>query len=199
MKAGSQPLDAAQGQLLLKLARGALLKEFGREPDAPEDALRTSGLKEPWLNAPGATFVTLTLKGKLRGCIGSLSSTDPLAESIRRNAVHAALHDPRFAPLAEKELDQIVIEVSVLTEPRPMPYANPEELRQKLRPHLDGVILRQAHASATFLPQVWEQLPDVGEFLSQLCLKAGFPRDAWKRSRLEVSTYQVQRFEEPLR
>lgn len=80
-----------------------------------------------------------------------------------------------------------------------MPYAHSEELRQKLRPHLDGVIQRQAHASATFPPQVWEQLPDVGEFLSQLCLKAGLPRDAWKRSRLEVSTCQLQRFEEPLR
>jgi len=199
MKTNAQPLDAAQGQLLLKLARSALREKFGCEPPAAGDAPLASALKEPWLNAPGATFVTLMLKGKLRGCIGNLFSTDPLAECIRRNAVHAALHDPRFAPLTEKELDQVIIEVSVLTEPQPMPYGTADELQQKLRPHLDGVILRQAHASATFLPQVWEQLPDVADFLGQLCLKAGLPRDAWKRSKLEVSTYQVQRFEEPPR
>jgi AmmeMemoRadiSam system protein A len=190
------PLDPAQGQLLLKLARTALMERFGRRLPAAEDALLRSALQEPWLRAPGAAFVTLMLQGKLRGCIGNLWSTDPLAESVRRNAVQAAFHDPRFAPLAEKELDPVVIDVSVLTEPQPLPYTGAEELRRKLRPQVDGVILRQGPASATFLPQVWEQLPKPDEFLNHLCIKAGLPRNAWKRSAVEVSTYQVQHFEE---
>jgi AmmeMemoRadiSam system protein A len=197
MDSGDRPLDAAQGQLLLKLARSTLMAELGITPPAAYDAQLTEAMKEPWLNSPGATFVTLTLHGRLRGCIGSLCSTDPLAVNIRRNAVHAAFHDPRFTPLTAQEIDQARIEVSVLTEPRPMSYATADELRQRLRPHRDGVILRQGHASATFLPQVWEQLPNAGEFLGQLCLKAGLPRHAWKECLLEVSTYQVQHFEEP--
>jgi AmmeMemoRadiSam system protein A len=140
--------------------------------------------------------VTLKLHGKLRGCIGTLSSSETVAEGVRRNAVNAAFHDPRFPPLSEAELGQIRIEVSVLTEPQPLEFADSEDLLRKLRPKVDGVIIRKAHASATFLPQVWEELPKKEDFLSHLCLKAGLPRDDWRRSPLEVSTYQVQHFEE---
>jgi AmmeMemoRadiSam system protein A len=139
------------------------------------------------------------LKGRLRGCIGNLAPTDPLAEGIRRNALNAALQDPRFAPLTAKELDQMSIEVSILTEPRPLPYADAQDLVRQLRPRIDGVVIRKGYASATFLPQVWDQLPEAVGFLDHFCLKAGLPRDAWKRSPLEVSTYQVQHFAEPLR
>ena len=98
--------------------------------------------------------------------------------------------------MTDTELDQTEIEVSILTEPRPLEYRNGQDLTRKLRINVDGVIIRQGHASATFLPQVWEQLPRPEKFLSHLCLKAGLPSDAWKNPELEVLTYQVQYFEE---
>ena len=195
---GPQPIETENGRLLLKLARSTLMEKFGRRLPADEDARLQSARSDPQLQARRGTFVTLMLKGNLRGCIGNLSATDPLAKGIQRNAVNAAFQDPRFAPLTEKELDQVSIEISILTEPRPVPYATSEELLEKLRPHVDGVILRQGYASATFLPQVWEQLPKAEDFLGHLCLKAGLPRDAWRRSKLEVATYQVQRFDEQI-
>jgi AmmeMemoRadiSam system protein A len=98
--------------------------------------------------------------------------------------------------LTDKELDQTEIEVSILTEPRPLEYQSRQDLTKKLRVKVDGVIIRKGHASATFLPQVWEQLPQPEEFLSHLCLKAGLPSDAWKDPEVEILTYQVQYFEE---
>jgi len=156
-----------------------------------------SALSDASLQTRCGTFVTLKHHGRLRGCIGSLSASDPLAEGVRRNAINAAFHDPRFSPLTESELSQIEIEVSVLTEPQPLVFSDPEDLLRKLQPNVHGVIIRQGYASATFLPQVWDQLPQKEDFLGQLCLKAGLPRDAWKRGALQVSTYQVQYFEEP--
>lgn len=191
-----QTLDAEEGRLLLRLARSALMEKLGRRLPAGETERLQSDLKSLRLRMRRGTFVTLTLAGNLRGCIGNLFPTDSLVEGIRRNAVHAAFQDPRFTPLAEEELDQVEIEVSVLTEPQPLSYSAPLDLLQKLRPHVDGVIVRQGYASATFLPQVWDQLPNAEDFLGHLCLKAGLPRDAWKRSRLDVATYRVQRFEE---
>jgi hypothetical protein len=192
----SQLLAPEKGQVLVKLARSTLMEKFGL-PIAPSEADRMrSALSDASFQARCGTFVTLKHKGQLRGCIGNLSATDPLAEGVRRNAINAAFHDPRFAPLTEKELGQIEIEVSVLTESQPLAFNDPEDLLRKLRPNVDGVIIRQGYASATFLPQVWEQLPKKEDFLGHLCLKAGLPRDAWKRGQLEVSTYQVQYFEE---
>mgnify|MGYP001766324031 CR=1 FL=1 len=191
-----QTLDAEEGRLLLRLARSALMEKLGRRLPAGEAERLQSDLKSPRLRMRRGTFVTLTLAGNLRGCIGNLFPTDSLVEGIRRNAVHAAFQDPRFNPLAEVELDQVEIEVSVLTEPQPLSYSAPLDLLQKLRPHVDGVIVRQGYASATFLPQVWDQLPNAEDFLGHLCLKAGLPRDAWNRSRLDVAPYRVQRFEE---
>jgi len=196
MKDPPQPLAPEKGQVLVRLARSTLMEKFGCPlPPREADQLR-SALSDPVFQTPCGTFVTLKQQGQLRGCIGNLSASDPLAEGVRRNAVNAAFHDPRFSPLTARELDQVVIEVSVLTEPRPLEFSDPEDLLHKLRPNIDGVILRKGYASATFLPQVWEQLPQKEDFLGHLCLKAGLPRDAWKRSTLEVSTYQVQYFEE---
>jgi AmmeMemoRadiSam system protein A len=189
-------LTPEKGQILVKLARSTLMDKFGL-PLAPADADRMrSALSDASLQARCATFVTLKHQGRLRGCIGSLSATDPLAEDVRRNAINAAFHDPRFAPLTAGELEQVAIEVSVLTEPRPLAFSDAEDLLRKLRPNVDGVVIRQGHAGATFLPQVWEQLPKKEDFLGHLCLKAGLPRDAWRRGGLTVSTYQVQYFEE---
>jgi AmmeMemoRadiSam system protein A len=142
------------------------------------------------------TFVTLTINKQLRGCIGNLESTESIMAGIKRNAVNAAFHDPRFAPLKADELNQVGIEISILTEPQPLEYRGSKDLLTKLRPHVDGVILRKGKASATFLPQVWEQLPKPEHFLSHLCRKAGLSADTWEKTQLEISTYQVQYFEE---
>ena len=159
------------------------------------DELNTE-LADSCFDRPCGTFVTLKTEEQLRGCIGSLTSTEPLAAGICRNAINAAFQDPRFKPLTAQELGKVEIEVSILTEPQPLRYNDGKELLEKLRPHIDGVIIRLDQASATFLPQVWEQLPQPQEFLTQLCLKAGLASDAWQNSKLEVSTYQVQYFEE---
>jgi len=196
MKEANQLLATEKGQVLVNLARSTLMEKFGLPlPPTEADRMR-SALSDTSFQARCATFVTLKHKGQLRGCIGRLSASDPLAEGVRRNAINAAFHDPRFSPLTEKELGQIEIEVSVLTEPQPLAFSDPEDLLRKLRANVDGVIIRQGHASATFLPQVWDQLPKKEDFLGHLCLKAGLPRDAWKSGKLEASTYQVQYFEE---
>ena len=132
----------------------------------------------------------------MRGCIGNLTSTESVLDGVKRNAVNAAFHDPRFSSLSAAELDRTEIEVSILTEPLPLEYRDTRDLIQKLRVNVDGVIIRKGHSSATFLPQVWEQLPRPEDFLTHLCMKAGLPSDAWKSSELEVLTYQVQYFEE---
>jgi AmmeMemoRadiSam system protein A len=185
-----------QGQLLVKLARNAILKELvGKSPDTELDTIALA-LQDKKFQARCGTFVTLKIRGKLRGCIGNLTSTDSILDGVKRNAVNAAFHDPRFSSLSVAELDRTDIEVSILTKPLPLVYQNPQDLIQKLRVNVDGVIIRKDHASATFLPQVWEQLPRPENFLNHLCMKAGLPADAWKHSELEILTYQVQYFEE---
>jgi AmmeMemoRadiSam system protein A len=192
----SAQLTEEQGQVLVKLARHTIMEKLGRNVSASDTAARNSASMDMKFQAHCGTFVTLKIEGRLRGCIGSLTSNETIWDGIRHNAVNAAFRDPRFSPLTEKELDQTHIEVSILTEPRLLDHGSGAELTQKLRAHIDGVIIRKDHASATFLPQVWEQLPDPEEFLSHLCMKAGLPSNAWKDQELEVLTYQVQYFEE---
>ena len=142
------------------------------------------------------TFVTLTIDDNLRGCIGHIIPRESLKEGIKVNAINAAFRDPRFSPVSKKEWEKVNIEISVLTDPKPLPYSDGEDLLSKLRPDIDGVIIKKDYAEATFLPQVWDQLPKKEEFLNHLCLKAGLKGDEWKLEKLEVSTYQVQAFEE---
>ena len=192
----SQNLSPEQGQMLAKLARQTLMQRFGKPvPQGKIDSLNTA-LQDPCFQISCGTFVTLKIKGQVRGCIGNLISSEFLISGVRRNAINAAFHDPRFAPLGASELDLVEIEISILTEPKPMNYRDAADLLSKLRPGVDGVTIRLGHASATFLPQVWEQLPEPRDFLAHLCMKAGLAADAWKMSRIEVSTYQVQYFEE---
>ena len=192
----SQNLSIEQGQLLVKLARHTLSQHLSKQiPQKEIDSLNTA-LTDPCFNLSCGTFVTLTIDGKLRGCIGNLTSNESLVSGVRRNAINAAFQDPRFSPLSLSELDRVSIEVSILSEPRPLYYREKADLLKKIRPNIDGVILRKDIASATFLPQVWEQLPQPQDFLTQLCLKAGLAADSWQESNLEVSTYQVQHFEE---
>ena len=138
----------------------------------------------------------MTLDGGLRGCIGHIIPQESLIEGIRVNAINAAFRDPRFKPLSKKEWEKVEIEISILTEPGPLEYADAADLLRKLRPGIDGVIIKKGHNQATFLPQVWEQLPDKKEFLTHLCLKAGLVGNEWKKEKLEIQIYQVQAFEE---
>jgi AmmeMemoRadiSam system protein A len=184
-----------QGRLLVSLARNTISKKLGK-PVADETSLEKQLTGKPFDRKCG-TFVTLNKNHQLRGCIGSLSSNEAVSEGVRHNALNAAFHDSRFSPLSKDELDQVKIEVSILTEPKPLAYESSDDLISKLRPRVDGVILGQGYARATFLPQVWEQVPEPEDFLTHLCRKAGLSGDAWKKSRLEVSTYQVDYFEEP--
>jgi AmmeMemoRadiSam system protein A len=192
----SQNLSPEQGQLLVKLARQTLSKQLAKQIPQNEIDSLNAALSDPCFNSSCGTFVTLTIHGKLRGCIGNLTSNEPLTSGVRRNAINAAFHYPRFSPLGASELGCVSIEVSILSEPRPLYYREASDLLKKIRPKIDGVILRKDQASATFLPQVWEQLPQPHDFLTHLCLKAGLASDAWQHSELEISTYQVQYFEE---
>jgi AmmeMemoRadiSam system protein B/AmmeMemoRadiSam system protein A len=185
-----------QGQTLIELARQTISKKLEQDVLKTTSQSLTQALQDNSFQSHCGTFVTLKIQGQLRGCIGNLTSTESIIDGVKRNAINAAFHDPRFAPLSNHELEQTKIEVSVLTEPEPLTFQDGEDLLKKLRVNVDGVIIRKGRASATFLPQVWEQLPRPEDFLSHLCLKAGLSSDAWKSSELDVMTYQVQYFEE---
>lgn len=148
------------------------------------------------LQDDAASFVTLTEHGELRGCIGALEAYQPLILDVREHAVAAALNDFRFPPVQSDDLPFIHIEISRLTKPESLSYAMPPDLPGCLQKGIDGVILKDGFRRATFLPQVWEQLPDPGDFLSHLCSKMGAPADLWKHKMLEVSIYHVEEFHE---
>lgn len=179
-----------QGELLLRLARETIAAKLGRKPEGH------GVIADPALQAECGTFVTLKIGGQLRGCIGNLEPVGSIIEGIRRNALNAAFHDYRFTELTAEELARVHIDISILTRPQPLKYHDGADLIAKLRPGIDGVILRLGRCSATFLPQVWEQLPRAEEFLGHLCRKAGLADTAWRDSHPEVETYQVQCFEE---
>src|SRR5512133_2033141 len=153
-------LTLEEQRILLRMAREAMECVVRHEKLSPlDDASLTPRLREE-----GASFVTLTVHGQLRGCIGALESDQPLAQDVREHAAAAALEDPRFPPVSERELNGIEIEVSRLTRPNLLDYKDAEDLLSKLQPHVDGVVLRDTFRRATFLPQVWEKIPDPAEF-----------------------------------
>jgi len=188
-------LTAEQGKALLWLARETISRQLGMEAHEPGAEI-AARLRDAELQERRGTFVTLKEHGDLRGCIGSLAAVDSIVEGVKRNALHAAFEDSRFNPVGKNELGEIEVEISILTEPSHLHYASAEELLSTLQVGIDGVIIRKGVQGATFLPQVWEQLPDPVDFLSHLCRKAGLPADAWQSGGLEVSTYRVQHFEE---
>jgi hypothetical protein len=188
----SDQLTTEEKQILLRLARQALEAGVRGEKLPPLDWESLP----PRLREEGASFVTLTEQGNLRGCIGALEPYQPLAEDVREHAVSAALEDYRFRPVQPAELGRIRLEVSRLTVPVPLDYSAPEHLLQKLRPHVDGVVLRDGPRRATFLPQVWEKIPDPADFLDNLCYKMGAAADTWRRKHLDVLIYQVEEFQE---
>ena len=181
---------AEEGQALLEHARRTIARQLGRR-ELPED-----GEQFPVFQKRGATFVTLKKRGKLRGCIGNLEPVGSIWEGVRANALNAAFHDYRFTPLKPEEFDEIHIDISLLSPAVPLVYADDRDLLAKLRPGHDGVILSQGGSKATFLPQVWQQLPRAEDFLGQLCRKAGLHETAWCDTHPEVRIYQVRYLEE---
>ncbi|MDX8408148.1 MAG: AmmeMemoRadiSam system protein A [Mariprofundaceae bacterium] len=178
-----------RGPVLIALARNAIADELGLDAKPPS----LEGLS--WLQADAATFVTLTKQGDLRGCIGTLEACRPLIDDLRANAVAAAFHDPRFSPLKKSEFDEVRVEVSVLSELEPM-HAKSEAIAcSKLVPHRDGLVFKYGSHKATFLPQVWDQLPDAQTFLAHLKQKAGLAADFWHPEVL-LYRYQVSKYRE---
>ena len=176
---------------LLRLARMAIEHAVGQTGSCsvqPEELSASC-------RGPRACFVTLTKQGELRGCIGTLTAREPLFRAVMENARSAALNDARFPPVAPEELTKMVVHISVLTDPRPLAFASPQNLLEQLRPHRDGVILRHRGRTATFLPQVWEQIPDKIAFLERLCLKAGLPSTAWQEPGTAIEIYTAESFD----
>jgi len=186
-EAETAQLDAEKGSTLLKLARSEIAAKLGEAAAKP--------VKAAWLQEPGASFVTLTRQGELRGCIGTLEAHRPLGVDVRENAVAAAFRDPRFMPLTRGEFDDIRVEVSVLSPTEPLQVKDESAALAVLRPNVDGVVFEYGHYRSTFLPQVWEQLPKPAEFLAHLKRKAGLPVDFWA-DQVRLSRYTVSKWKE---
>lgn len=174
-------------QELLGFARKAIASHFSGKKYDLEFVSRA--LKEK-----RGVFVSLHKNGELRGCIGFIQPIKSIYDSVKENALNAAFHDPRFRPLSKEELPEITIEISVLSVPAKLEYKDENELIRKLKPKIDGIVLEKNGRQATFLPQVWEQIPDPFDFLRQLSWKAGLSIDAWKSA--DIYTYKVEKFEE---
>ncbi len=188
----SENLSAAERQFLLDLARKTLTS-VAAGGSLPEVAAKDV---PPKLTEKKACFVTLTKSGALRGCIGHLVAMEPLYQAVAENARNAALRDPRFPPVGSDELGEVKIEISVLTDPQPLSFNSPDDLLSKLHPNEDGVLLQIGPRTATFLPQVWAQIPDKVDFLGHLSQKAGCEPSAWRGKDVSVSIYHVECFEE---
>jgi AmmeMemoRadiSam system protein A len=188
----SDELNQTEREILLRAARNAIEKAVLGifDLDVNKERIPES------LNEHGATFVTLTKNGLLRGCIGALNPTKPLIDDVCEHAVAAAMDDFRFPPLGPDEVDQIRIEISRISPPLEINFANIDELLSEIQPGVDGIIIRDGNARATFLPQVWTKIPDKEKFLSYLCKKMGAPADLWKKKKIEVLKYQVEEFSE---
>jgi len=187
-----EKLTDDEKRTLIVLARQAMESGVRGEALPPLD-IRTL---PPRLQEYGVCFVTLTIDGELRGCIGGLEACQPLFEDVRQHAVAAALQDFRFPSVCPEELSRIRLEISHLTFPVLLAYCSPEDLLSKLRPGIDGVVLRDGQRRATFLPQVWEKLPAPADFLDHLCYKLGAAPDLWRKKHLDVLVYQVEEFYE---
>jgi AmmeMemoRadiSam system protein A len=193
MQEGMDRLTQEERRQLLDLARCSIEYAVqGKELNLPELETFPARLREK-----GVCFVTLTnATGGLRGCIGGLEATQPLVVDVCQHASAAALEDYRFPPVRPEEVSTLRIEISRLTSPVSLEYAQPEDLPELLHPGVDGVVLRDGFHRATFLPQVWEKIPSPTEFLSALCEKMGAPANLWRKRKLRVDIYYVEEFEE---
>jgi len=178
---------ADAGPVLLLIARAAIARELGRTHPAHEDA--------EWLQDPGACFITLKQGENLRGCIGTLRAHRPLLEDVKANAVSAAFRDPRFSPLSPDELDSTRLEISLLSSLESLAFENEHHALSQLRPGTDGIVFEYGYHQSTFLPQVWEELPDPMEFMASLKHKAGLPPDFWD-AEVKLARYTVSKWKE---
>ncbi len=185
-------LNEKQGRALLQLARQVIAERLGLAVD--ETAQQGLFPEEQC-----GVFVTLKKGGILRGCIGNLTPAGTVADGVAKNAINAAFADPRFPSLTAEEFGDVEIDISVLSAPQHLEYCDAYDLLAKLRPGIDGVTLYLHGASATFLPQVWEQLPDPEQFLDHLCQKAGLAKTVWREEHPDIEIYQAQCFEEEKR
>ena len=176
-----------RGKLLLPIARAAISSALNIPRAADETA--------PWLSEQGACFATLTQRGELRGCIGSLQAYRSLLDDVKGNAVAAALRDPRFTPLSRAELDFTEIEISLLSPTQTMDIQDEADALLQLRPHVDGVVFEYRHYRSTYLPQVWEHFPQPRQFLASLKNKAGLPGNFWAEE-VKLSRYTVTKWRE---
>lgn len=177
-------------EILLYLASQSILDAFSYSETIDKKELKS---KYPYLKENGASFVTLTRQGKLRGCIGSLIAHSALIEDIMTNAYNAAFKDPRFPKLTREEFDSTDIEVSILSEPKEIRYEDISDLKTKIMPNKDGIILKLGSKQATFLPQVWEELPEFESFFGHLLHKAGLPIDSFIHHPT-IYKYNVEKF-----
>lgn len=176
-----------KGRILLPIARASIAEQLGQPYHADEGA--------PWLQDKAACFVTLTQQGELRGCIGTLEAHRSLLEDVKSNARSAAFHDPRFSPLKTKELNHTEIEISLLSATHIMEFSSEQEALAQLQPGIDGVVFEFDKYRSTFLPQVWEQLPDAREFMAHLKQKAGLAPDFWA-DQVRLYRYSVNKWKE---
>jgi AmmeMemoRadiSam system protein A len=185
-------LSSSEAELLLRLARATLnhIVAGGAMPSLDPNTLSSS------LTEERACFATLRNHGELRGCVGSVVASKPLFEGVMESVRGAARRDSRFQPVTADELERIHIELSILTEPVPLNYDSPEALLELVQPHEHGVLLRIGARTATFLPKVWDDIPDKQEFLARLCAKAGFEPRAWRGKNAIVSVYGAEVIEE---
>jgi AmmeMemoRadiSam system protein A len=179
------PDGDTRGPMLLGIAREAIERGEPAPPARP--------WPHDWLRRPGASFVTLRLAGELRGCIGSIEPRRLLGDDVAANACAAAFRDPRFPPVTSDEYPRLQVEVSLLSPREPLPAASEDEALARIRPGIDGIYLEYHDQSATFLPQVWESLPDPLAFLTELRRKAGLPPRFWHPD-LRLSRYTVEKF-----
>ena len=180
-------LLSERGGVLLPIARASISSALGRVQQADEQAV--------WLHEQGACFVTLTQQGELRGCIGTLEAHRSLLQDVKANAHAAAFRDPRFAPLSTAELDQTEVEISLLSAMQPLQFSGERDALTQLKPGVHGVVFEYGRHRSTFLPQVWEQLPNVVEFMAHLKYKAGLPPDFWAEE-IRLSWYTVSKWKE---
>jgi AmmeMemoRadiSam system protein A len=183
-------LGPAERRLLLELARQSIISAAESKP-LPSVDIEEMPL---CLREYRACFVTLHKEGMLRGCTGVLVARSPLVNEVIQTAAQTALQDPRFLPVIPGEADSLDIEISVLTPTQPLALSTPEELPHLIRPGIDGVTLSKNARRATFLPQVWERVPDPVIFLNMLCRKMGFPPNEWRYPGMRAEVYQVEQF-----
>jgi len=190
----TEKINEKEKKYLLSLARKTIEYYFktGRKLDIKPGDVPSARLIED-----GACFETMYIGKGLRGCIGSLEARRPLVFDVVNNAIDSAFSDPRFYPLKEEELSKVKFSISVLTRPEPLKVKDKDDLLKKLIPNKHGLIIQLGFHRATYLPVVWEQLPDKVQFLSELCEKAGLPSDAWKDTdEMDFYTYEAEEFEE---